>query len=87
MHDTDDTTTVDEALAIVATLHEHTLGVDAATITAKRADAVVGRSEAQTTTELLLLISRFLADVDDKRGSDMVATFAVEFAAYESTVV
>jgi hypothetical protein len=43
--------------------------------------------DVQTTTEALLLLARFHLDTDDARGAELLARFAVEFAAYESTVV
>lgn len=84
---TDPEVTLPEALAIITTLHADTLGLDTATVTAARADAVMAHSKVQTTTELLLLLARFHAGVDDPAGSALLARFAVEFAALESTVV
>mgnify|MGYP001566253367 CR=1 FL=1 len=78
--------TSNEAIAIVATLHE-ALSIDAATITSDRASLIVERTKVQTTTELLLLLARFHADVDDTAGSNLLAAFAVQFAAVESKVV
>ena len=76
-----------EAVAIVTTLHCETLGVTADSITSERAERLVEKSGAQTTTELLLLLARFSADVDDSAGAAMLAAFAVQFATYEGTVV
>lgn len=74
-------------IASVASEHADTLGVDASTITSQRADAAMQSAGVTTTTELLLLLARFHADVDDKAGSDMLAAFAVTFAALECKVV
>lgn len=82
-----ETISASEAVAIVTTLHSDTLGVAAADVTSARADRVIGKAGVQTTTELLLLLARFHADVDDAAGSEMLARFAVEFATLESAVV
>ena len=79
--------TPEQAVAIVATLHSETLGLDAERVTSERADALMTASKAQTTTELLLLLARFHADVDDSEGANLLAAFAVQFAAVESKVV
>jgi UDP-N-acetylenolpyruvoylglucosamine reductase len=76
-----------EAVAIVETLHCDSLGIVAADITSERADRLVNKSGAQTTTEILLLLARFHTDVEDKAGAELLARFAVEFAALESKVV
>lgn len=70
----------------IATKHE-TLGIDIADITVNRAERAVGATKVQTTTELLLLLARFHADVDDVKGASMLAEFAAKFAEVESTVV
>ncbi len=82
-----DTITPAEAVAIVATLHNDTLALEAGSVTAERADAAVSKSGTQTTTELLLLLARFHGDTGDARGAEMLARFAVEFATVESTLV
>lgn len=82
-----DTISAVEAVAIVETLHSDTLGVTAADITSERADKLVNKGGTQTTTEVLLLLARFHADVEDSEGSALLARFAVEFAALESKVV
>ncbi|RPJ39936.1 MAG: hypothetical protein EHM35_01040 [Planctomycetaceae bacterium] len=76
-----------EAVAIVETLHSDTLAIVAADITSERADKLVNKGGTQTTTEVLLLLARFHHDVEDKAGSELLARFAVEFAALESKVV
>lgn len=82
-----DTISTAEAVAIVSTLHSDTLALQPADVTSERADAVVNGSNTQTTTELLLLLAKFHSDVEDQRAADMLAAFAVQFAAYESTVI
>ena len=79
--------TAAEAVKIVETLHSDSLGVVAADVTSERADKLVNKSGVQTTTELLLLLARFHADVDDTAGANMLASFAVQFAAVECEVV
>lgn len=79
--------TPEQAVATVATLHCDTLGLDAERVTSERADAMMSASKAQTTTELLLLLARFHADVDDSEGANLLASFAVQFAAIEAKVV
>ena len=81
-----ETITAEAAVAIVTTLHDG-LGIEARTITTARADQLCNKSGTQTTTELLLLLARFHADVEDRAGSELLARFAVEFAALEATVV
>lgn len=76
-----------EAAALVETTHSDSLGIEASAITSERADKLVNKSGAQTTTELLLLLARFHADVEDSRGAALLAEFAVRFAELEATVV
>ena len=76
-----------EATKIVETLHSDSLGITAADITSERADKLVNKGGTQTTTEVLLLLARFHADVEDDAGSRLLARFAVEFAALECKVV
>jgi hypothetical protein len=82
----EDVVTVGEAVATVAILHSETLGISRESISSGRADSFLGK-DVQTTTEALLLLARFHLDTDDARGAELLARFAVEFAAYESTVV
>ncbi len=82
-----ETITADEAAQIVETLHSDSLGVTVADITSERADKLVNKGGTQTTTEVLLLLARFHADVEDAAGAALLARFAVEFAALECKVV
>lgn len=80
--------TLTAQLTAIATASEHEpLGIDASTLTSQRADEMVSRCKVHTTTELLLLLARFHADVDDTAGAEALATFAASFATLESKVV
>lgn len=83
----DETLSVAEAIAVVDTLHADTLAIDPLELTSDRADAAVARCKVQTTTELLLLLARFHADMGDEIGASLLASFAVQFAAHESATV
>lgn len=82
-----ETISASEAVAIVETLHADSLAITAADITSERADRLVNKGGTQTTTEVLLLLAKFHADVDDAEGSALLARFAVEFAALECKIV
>ncbi len=79
--------TIDETINSVASNHSETLAIDPASITSERADKLMSKSGVQSTTELLLLLVRFHADVDDTAGAQLLADFASKFSALESTVV
>ncbi len=79
--------TLENTVQSITTEYADTLAIESAAITSKRADAVMTKVGVQTTTELLLLLARFHADVDDAAGSEMLAAFAAKFAAVESQAV
>lgn len=79
-----------DALTIVSTLHSDTLAIEPGDVSGERAEKIVNRLNMHTTTEMLLILAKFHADLEedgDTRCSEMLARFAVEFAALESTVV
>ncbi len=70
--------------------HLEVLAIDPATITAdaaQRGERAISKAGVQTTTELLMLLAAFHQDVEDAAGAALLARFAAEFAAHESTVV
>lgn len=70
--------------------HLEVLAIDVAEVTkdaAVRGDRAISKAGVQTTTEMLMLLAAFQHDVDDAAGAALLARFAAEFAAHESTIV
>ncbi len=78
--------TVTETIAaICAEESAETLGLELSALTSERGENAVSRSHAATTTELLLLITRFQLDNGDEVGADLLARFAADFARHEAS--
>jgi hypothetical protein len=79
--------TIQSIVSELAAAHADTLAVDPSGLTVKRAHKVMLATKVQTTTELLMLLALFHADLDDKHGAILLAEFAAQFASIEALAV